>query len=97
MNNAESDAAAAAKKGPKHKASQEALEALSKRFDQLAESLNKPAIGDANQLLTRINQLEKLVLRMAHNSGTAHAIIRQSDLVPFNPLKADMSKFHKAG
>ena len=83
--------------GPKPKASQEALEALSLRFDQLAESLNKPAIGDANKLITRIDQLETRVLRMAHNSGTAHSIIRDSDLVPFNPLKADMSKFHKAG
>ena len=83
--------------GPPAKATQEALNQLSQRVDQLAQSLNKPAIGESNKLLTRINQLEKLVLRMAHNNGTAHSVIRESDLTPFIPGKKDMSKFHKAG
>jgi len=80
--------------GPKPKASQEALEALSKRFDELAQSLNVPAIGGANDLLTQLNKLQTLVLRMAHNTGTASSIIREAGLEPFVPGKKDMSKFH---
>lgn len=75
------------------KSTQLSLKVLAKRIDELADSLNKPAIGNVNDLLTKINLLEKLVLRMAHNSGTAHTIIRESDLAPYVPGKEEMSKF----
>ena len=59
-----------------------------------------PAKGQAKQiennlksLTTRIESLEALVLRMAHQSGTSHAIIRESGLAPFNPQHKDMTKF----
>ena len=81
--------------GPKPKATEEALEALSLRFEQLSRSLSRPAVGNANDLLTRLNQLEKLVLKMAHMAGTAHSTIRDSDLAPYNPQKSEMSKFNK--
>ena len=44
------------------------------------------------EALIRITALETLIIRMAHNSGTSHAIIRKAGLTPYNPTKEDMSK-----
>lgn len=46
-----------------------------------------------DELVTRLHNLEQLVVRMAHQSGTSHAIIMGSGLTPFNPQRKDMNKF----
>jgi hypothetical protein len=56
----------------------------------------KPKIESAD-LLKRIEGLESLLVRIAHNSGTAHSLIIKAGLKPYSPTKADMSKFDKAG
>lgn len=43
-------------------------------------------------LVDRIEALEQLVVRMAHNSGTSHSVIIKAGLKPYNPTKDDMSK-----
>jgi hypothetical protein len=48
-----------------------------------------------DQLNKRIEALESVVIRMAHNSGTAHAILKKAGLEPYNPSKADMSRFER--
>ena len=52
----------------------------------------KPKI-DAEALLVRVHNLEELIIRMAHQSGTAHAIIKKAGLTPYHPTQGDMSKF----
>jgi len=47
-------------------------------------------------LMARIADLESVVIRMAHNSGTAHTILKAANLEPYNPTKADMSKYKRA-
>lgn len=51
---------------------------------------------NSQELLDRLEQLESLVIRMAHNSGTSHNLILQHGLQPYNPTKNDMSKFKRA-
>ncbi len=46
-----------------------------------------------SHLLDRITSMETLIVRMAHNSGTGHALILKAGLTPYNPTKDDMSKF----
>ena len=55
----------------------------------------KPKI-DVEALLERVSNLEALVLRMAHNNGTAHAIILKSGLQPYTANASDMGKYKKA-
>ena len=52
----------------------------------------KPKI-DVEALLTRVHNLEELIIRMAHQSGTAHALIKKAGLEPYTPTKGDMSRF----
>ena len=58
-----------------------------------AKGQGKKIESDLKSLTTRLANLEALVLRMAHQSGTSHAIIRESGLAPFNPQHKDMNKF----
>ena len=48
---------------------------------------------DINKLEARIHNLEQLVTRMAHQSGTSHQILIKAGLEPYSPTKNDMSKF----
>ena len=52
----------------------------------------KPKI-DVEALLARVHNLEQLIIRMAHNQGVAHALIKKAGLEPYAPTKGDMSKF----
>lgn len=52
----------------------------------------KPKI-DVESLERRIHNLEQLITRMAHQSGTAHVLIQKAGLKPYQPTKGDMSKF----
>jgi hypothetical protein len=52
----------------------------------------KPKV-DVEALLTRVHNLEELITRMAHQSGTAHVLIKNAGLEPYQPTKGDMSKF----
>lgn len=52
----------------------------------------KPKI-DVEALERRIHNLEQLVIRMAHQSGTAHVLIQKAGLEVYVPTKGDMSKF----
>ena len=56
----------------------------------------KPKI-DVEALLARVHNLEELIIRMAHQSGTAHAIIKKAGLTPYHPTQGDMSRFKKVG
>jgi hypothetical protein len=56
----------------------------------------KASAESVEQLHERIANLESLVLRMAHNSGTSHSIILKAGLKPFRPGKEDMSNMRKA-
>ncbi len=48
---------------------------------------------DVEALQKRVEGLEQLVLRMAHNSGTSRGVILKSGLTPWEPEKADMHKY----
>ena len=50
-----------------------------------------------NELEARVHNLEQLIIRMAHQSGTSHQIILKAGLEPYQPTKGDMSKFKKVG
>ena len=52
---------------------------------------------DVNQLEARIHNLEQLIVRMAHQSGTSHQILLKAGLTPFTPSRNDMTKFKKVG
>ena len=54
----------------------------------------KPKL-DVEALLDRVHNLEQLVLRMAHNSGTSRGVIVKAGLTPWEPSKADMSKHNR--
>ena len=54
----------------------------------------KPKV-DTEALERRVHNLEQLVIRMAHNSGTAHTVLMQAGLTPYSPTTADMNRFHK--
>lgn len=56
----------------------------------------KPKI-DVEALLARVHNLEELIIRMAHQSGTAHAIIKKAGLTPYHPTQGDMSRFKVIG
>ncbi len=56
----------------------------------------KPKI-DVEALEARVNNLEQLLVRMAHQSGTSHQLIIKAGLEPYQPTKNDMSKFKKVG
>lgn len=56
----------------------------------------KPKI-DVEALLARVHNLEELIIRMAHQSGTAHAIIKKAGLTPYHPSAGDMSRFKVIG
>ena len=48
-------------------------------------------------LEARIHNLEQLIVRMAHQSGTSHQILLKAGLTPFTPSRNDMTKFKKVG
>lgn len=48
------------------------------------------ALVETNKL---IKNLQGLVVRMAHNTGVAHELIKRAGLEPYNPTKSDMTKF----
>ena len=54
----------------------------------------KPKL-DTEQLLARIHNLEQLVVRMAHNAGVSHVLIKQAGLAPYQPTQNDMTKFKR--
>ena len=56
----------------------------------------KPKI-DVEALLARVHNLEELVIRMCHQTGTAHAVIKKAGLTPYSPTAGDMTKFRKVG
>ena len=45
-----------------------------------------------DELITRIHNLEGLVIRMAHQGGISHSIIKEAGLEAWSPSKKDMSK-----
>ena len=49
------------------------------------------------ELEARIHNLEQLLIRMAHQSGTAHSILIKAGLTPYTPTQDDMGKFKKVG
>jgi len=54
----------------------------------------KPKV-DLEALQDRIHNLEELVIRMAHQSGVSHVIIKMAGLEPYSPIAGDMGKFKK--
>jgi hypothetical protein len=52
----------------------------------------KPKIN-VEALERRIHNLEELLTRMAHQSGTSHQLLIKAGLTPYQPTKNDMSKF----
>ena len=52
---------------------------------------------DVGVLQDRIHNLEELIIRMAHQSGTAHALLKKAGLTPYSPTQGDMSKFKQVG
>ena len=52
----------------------------------------KPKI-DVAELEARIHNLEELLIRIGHQMGLAHAIIKKAGLEPYQPTKGDMAKF----
>jgi len=56
----------------------------------------KPKI-DVEALEARVHNLEQLIIRMAHQSGTSHQFLIKAGLTPYSPTKADMTKFKKVG
>ena len=52
----------------------------------------KPKV-DTQALERRIHNLEELLTRMAHQSGTSHQLIIKAGLTPYKPTKNDMTKF----
>lgn len=44
-------------------------------------------------LEARVSNLEQLIVRMAHQSGTAHQLLLNAGLEPYQPTRNDMSKF----
>ena len=52
---------------------------------------------DVEALEARMYNLELLVIRMAHQSGTAHAVIKAAGLEPYTPTRNDMTKFKQVG
>jgi len=52
---------------------------------------------DVSKLEARIHNLEQLIIRMAHQSGTSHSILIKAGLEPYQPTQGDMSKFKKVG
>lgn len=61
---------------------------------ELAKDVN---VHDAkiNQLNQRMDNLESLVVRMAHNAGVSHTLIIKAGLTPFHPSAQDMGKFKR--
>lgn len=53
----------------------------------------KKAEATLTSLMTRLQNLEDLVIRMAHNSGTSSSVIRASGLKPYDLKPQDMNKF----
>ena len=49
------------------------------------------------ELEARVHNLEQLIIRMAHQSGTSHQILKAAGLEPYAPTQNDMSKFKKVG
>ena len=69
-----------------------------------SSSTEKPKPGpkpkakvDIEALEARIHNLEQLIIRMAHQSGTSHQILIKAGLTPYSPTKNDMTKFKKVG
>ena len=52
----------------------------------------KQADRALDELITRIHNLECLVIRMAHQGGISTSIIKEAGLEPWTPGKKDMSK-----
>ena len=53
----------------------------------------KVQLQEVIDLEVRVHNLEQLIIRMAHQSGTSHSIIMKAGLEPYHPTKGDMSKF----
>lgn len=65
--------------------------------DQEPKKRGRPpkSVENVDQLIDRVHNLELLLVRMAHQSGLSHGLIRQAGLEPYSPSSADMSKFRK--
>ena len=50
---------------------------------------------NTTELEARVHNLEQLIIRMAHQSGTSHQILKKAGLEPYSPSANDMSKFKK--
>ena len=53
----------------------------------------KADAAEVEKLIERMTKLEELVIRMCHNSGTAHSLILKAGLEPYSPSKAEMTKY----
>ena len=56
----------------------------------------KPKI-DVEALQARVHNLEELIIRMAHQSGVAHTLLKNAGLEPYSPTANDMTKFKVIG
>ena len=52
--------------------------------------------GSPDGQAERLASLEKVVIRMAHNTGTAHGLLIDNNLAPYNPTRNDMSKVKRS-
>lgn len=52
----------------------------------------KPRV-DVDALERRVHNLEELLVRMAHQSGVSHVLIKKAGLSPYEVTKGDMGKF----
>ncbi len=65
------------------------------QIQEASSSINetpKPKV-DVEALQSRIHNLEELIVRMAHQSGVAHTLLKKAGLEPYTPTKGDMSRF----
>ena len=69
------------------------LDSLTTKLQNLEDIINAKPAQSLDELITRIHDLENLVIRMAHNAGTSHSIIRDSGLTPYSLKTKDMTKF----
>lgn len=52
---------------------------------------------NVEQLQDRVHNLEQLIIRMGHQMGVSHQILKGAGLEPYMPTQGDMSKFKKVG
>jgi len=53
----------------------------------------KVDIEEFKKLQAEVHNLQELITRMAHQSGTSHQLLMKAGLEPYQPTKNDMSKF----